>query len=318
MGFSVSDSATYERTKGLLEEAQRLDPDNVRIQLERLRLIDQAVRSELLPPEARAGNKAAIQRVLTDYPNHAIANMWMAWEYFTVEKNYAAVGPYIERATAAAPNDVNVLRGLVRMMWTYGRLDEAAQVSDYLIEHDPLCVICLVNAYSVDLLQGDTEAAVVKLRELISLTPNRDDLRGNLAVALIKLGRLEEAKSAIDQWSAEYPEYDAIRLLLRKAMQPNKSLAPEIEVYAQRWPKSARSIATLYAHEGDHDKAFEWLNVHAEQFQPGKDEVWSGPYAPMLDMLKGDPRWEEYLRRVGFAPEQLAGYELGVTLPGMR
>jgi hypothetical protein len=39
------------------------------------------------------------------------------------------------------------------------------------------------------------------------------------------------------------------------------------------------------------------------------------PTEALLDPLHADPRWLPFLRKIGFAPEQLAKIEFKVTLP---
>ncbi|HZX90016.1 MAG TPA: hypothetical protein VFE67_05185, partial [Rudaea sp.] len=82
-----------------------------------------------------------------------------------------------------------------------------------------------------------------------------------------------------------------------------------VDKFGQDQPES---IATVYAYRGQTDAAFEWLDKAAAIRDPGIVSVLSDPG---FDTLHGDPRWLPFLRKIGYAPEQLAKIEFKVTLP---
>jgi hypothetical protein len=80
-----------------------------------------------------------------------------------------------------------------------------------------------------------------------------------------------------------------------------------------KWEKeSPFNIAYVYAFRGDADKAFEWLDKAVQYADPGLSEI---RLENLLDHIHEDPRWLPYLRKVGYAPEQLEKIEFKVTLP---
>jgi tetratricopeptide (TPR) repeat protein len=72
------------------------------------------------------------------------------------------------------------------------------------------------------------------------------------------------------------------------------------------------NIAHFYAFRGDADKAFEWLDKAVQYHDPGLSYIVS---ENLFDNIHSDPRWPPFLRKIGFAPEQLAQIQLKVTLP---
>ena len=82
-----------------------------------------------------------------------------------------------------------------------------------------------------------------------------------------------------------------------------------VDKFGQDQPES---IAAVYAYRGQADAAFEWLDKAIAIRDP---QLASALVEPMLDPLHGDPRWLPFLRKMGFAPEQLARIEFKVTLP---
>jgi tetratricopeptide (TPR) repeat protein len=72
------------------------------------------------------------------------------------------------------------------------------------------------------------------------------------------------------------------------------------------------NIAYVYAYCGDADKAFEWLDKAVQYTDPGLSQI---PTEPLFDNIHADPRWLPFLRKIGYAPEQLAKIEFKVMLP---
>jgi hypothetical protein len=72
------------------------------------------------------------------------------------------------------------------------------------------------------------------------------------------------------------------------------------------------NIASVYAYCGEADKAFDWLDKTVEYGDPGIGEIVT---ENLFDKIHADRRWLAFLRKVGYAPEQLAKIEFKVTLP---
>ena len=60
------------------------------------------------------------------------------------------------------------------------------------------------------------------------------------------------------------------------------------------------------------EKAFAWLDKAVEYGDSGLGEIVT---ENLFDKIHGDPRRLPFLRKVGYAPEQLAKVEFKVTLP---
>ncbi|MCM2310829.1 MAG: hypothetical protein NDI84_05440, partial [Steroidobacteraceae bacterium] len=71
-------------------------------------------------------------------------------------------------------------------------------------------------------------------------------------------------------------------------------------------------IASTHASLGDADAAFAALDRAALIRDPSLASV---QLNQSFDRVRDDPRWQPFLRKVGFAPEQLARIEFEVTLP---
>ena len=74
----------------------------------------------------------------------------------------------------------------------------------------------------------------------------------------------------------------------------------------------AFQIAMVFADAGDADRAFDWLDKAVRYKDPGVSTTLTQPH---FRGLYKDPRWEEFLRRIGRAPEQLAAIDFDFKLP---
>ena len=70
----------------------------------------------------------------------------------------------------------------------------------------------------------------------------------------------------------------------------------------------------LEADRGEKDAAFEWLE---KDYEIAGAAGW-GEWRLMRDWdnLRGDPRWQEFLHKVGVSDEQLAAIRFEVKVPG--
>ncbi|MFM7272536.1 MAG: hypothetical protein ACKO4A_01615, partial [Gammaproteobacteria bacterium] len=74
----------------------------------------------------------------------------------------------------------------------------------------------------------------------------------------------------------------------------------------------ADGVAVVHAFRGEADLAFEWLDKADKYRLPTLGAV---PQDKLVSNLHTDPRWLPFLRKIGFAPEQLAAIEFDVKPP---
>ncbi len=168
----------------------------------------------------------------------------------------------------------------------------------------------LGNAYTY---AGRWDEAIESFRTALRLSPGRIGMHYRMGLVLLLKG---EAESALAEFSREVDE-DGYRVkglalalyALGRQEEYQAKLSELIERLGAEWPSE---VAHVYAYTGDSDAAFEWLDKAVAQNEAGLQDQFLRPfYAP----LHGDPRWGEFLARVGSSPEQLDAIELQITLP---
>ena len=143
------------------------------------------------------------------------------------------------------------------------RFDEADELIARMIETAPESAMIPVMKGFVAQQRGDAEVAIEHLQ-------NADDMYSlwGRAIAYYDLGRDAESDAVIE----ELVRTDASSVIL----------------------------AIVYAHRGETDRAFEWLERAYEEHDSNIVEIRMNS---TLDVLHKDPRWEGLVQRIGMTDE---------------
>jgi hypothetical protein len=91
-----------------------------------------------------------------------------------------------------------------------------------------------------------------------------------------------------------------------------QQILEEFEEKARREYLMALPLAWAHMAVGDRDGAFPWLDKMYEEHNP--ELIWMNQQ-PRYDRLRGDPRWHELMRKIGFTEAQI---EAANALAGKR
>lgn len=218
-----------------------------------------------------------------------IINASYDWD-FTVADNS------IRRAYALAPGDISVLSAAARLAAILGRYEEAAHRYREAIVLAPLSLSTRMNL-GWTLLYGDQlDAAAVSLSELTELDPTYPLLHCMLGQVNLLRGEPQAALAKMRAETAqEWRDYGVALALysLGRTEDANAALERFVEKHGETW---AYQIAVLHAHRQEIDAAFEWLDRAFELRDSGM--VWLLG-EPFLVNLHNDPRWPALLEKMG-------------------
>jgi TolB-like protein/lipoprotein NlpI len=219
---------------------------------------------------------------------------------------------YYRRAIDLDPSNLFVLRNSVLLLQSLGRLDEALELHEALARRDPVNVTSLFNLGYYRRLTGRFDAAVAPFRTALSLAPGRGNARAQLGIALLLKGDAQGALAEFEQETSEVWKMIGLPMAfhaLGRKTDSDAALTALIAKYEKDW---SFNIAYVYAFRGEADEAFEWLDKAIEYGDPGLSDILG---ENLFDNIRSDPRWLPFLRKVGYAPEQLAKIDFKVTLP---
>lgn len=255
--------------------------------------------------------REAAGKALAIDPDYAPAHASLGY-IASSENDLADAAQHLRSALALDPADAYVLRNSAVLLQTLGRTDEALRVDEALARRDPVNPLTLFNFGLLQNIAGRRDAAIASFRTALSLAPGRAGGHSQLGYTLLMKG---DAASALAEIEAETSEIRkmiylpmAYHALGRKA-DSDAALAALIAKYEK---DAAYNVAEVYAFRDEADPAFAWLDKAIEYGDPGLSEIVT---EPSFENVRADPRWLPFLRKAGYAPEQLAKIEFEVTLP---
>jgi TolB-like protein/tetratricopeptide (TPR) repeat protein len=230
-----------------------------------------------------------------------------------VEGDIAAAARYYQRAFELEPGNLFVVNAAALLLGNIGRLDESLALLEYRVAHDPASATAYNNLGGVQYAARHWDDAIESVRTAIRLSP--EFAGAHLLIGSAMLAGKHDAAGALKECEAEPLglSRDVCMALalhtLGRASEADQTLQAYIDKYGNDQPFN---VATAYAWRGHADAAFEWLDKAAEIHDTNAASALT---EPLLETLHGDARWLPYLRKVGYAPEQIAKIDFKVTLP---
>ena len=231
-----------------------------------------------------------------------------------VQSDLPGAARHLQRALALDPTELGVLGTSANLLLNLGRVSSAIAVNEYIVARDPVNPVLLFNLGGNYVMAGRYDEAIAKFRTGLSLSPGYSAAHLVLGEALLLKGDAEAALAQMQQEKIEVLRLFGSALAYHALGQKAQSDAALAILIAKHTRDSPYLIAEVYAFRGETDLAFAWLDKAAQYADPVLSQ--GTQVDPLLDKLHADPRWLPFLRKLGYAPEQLAKIEFTVTVPG--
>ena len=274
---------------------------------------NQAITGERPGEEGARLSREAADKALALDPDNVVAISLRGRVAADLQLDLPAAARYYQRALELEPGNMIALNaGAILLMYT-GRLDEARKLLQYRAAHDPANAIAYSNLSTLEYFARQWDASIDAARTTLRLSPASGGQHAGIAQCLLlgghdAAGAQKELEAEIDEEQRQTAQAQVLHSLGRE-QEADAALKILIDKYGQDVPFS---VATVYAWRGQAGPAFEWLDRAVALHDP---TVASTLVEPLLDSLHQDPRWLPFLRRIGYAPEQLAKIDFKVTLP---
>jgi tetratricopeptide (TPR) repeat protein len=274
---------------------------------------NQAIYGERPASEGRRLSGEAANRALGIDADDVVAMAGLGRIAADFDLDLPSAARYYQRALDLEPGNLVVVNGAAVLLMYTGRAAEAKELFAYRTAHDPANATAFNNLSNAEYTARQWDASIDAGRTAIRLSPGVAGARNGVGLAML-LGR-HDAAGALKEFEAEPDEPSRMQgvalalYTLGRADDANAALQALVEKYGAEQPAL---IATVHAWRGAADPAFEWLEKAVAIHDPS---VGSALVEPLFDSLHGDARWLPFLRKIGYAPEQLAKIEFKVTLP---
>lgn len=250
-----------------------------------------------LAASREAGRSAAERAIELDNAS-AEAHLSLAFlQWGNIEWDDADVS--FQRALAINPGDASAHHWYSLYLTCVGRMDEAVQHVQLAQQLDPINVRTNTAVGWVYYQARQYSRAEAQLKASLQIDPRMAAAHSALAVIYSLQDRDEEAIAEMTlavEISKNDPEFTAtLAYILAHAGRTAEARAMLVELTSPEPRVMAGSIAVIYSALGDVDRAFEWLDRSLENH-----DIWAAHLRvePRLDGLRGDRRFDDYVRRL--------------------
>jgi serine/threonine protein kinase/Flp pilus assembly protein TadD len=290
---------TPEQTeKGIeyFKQALALDPDFAQAwaTLGRAYFV-QADFAWVTPSEGARKAREAAERALSLEPNLIAGHLLLGYVQLFFDWDWQAASASLQRAKELAPDDPSVLSGLSNVARALGRLDEAIDLCNRILERDPLSAGTYQQiAYLLHSAARFAEAEQAHKRSL-ELSPGRAVTYAYIALEMVELDRKEKALEEAAKEPIKAYGLWAEAIIHHKLGDRASSDSALKELIAEHADTMAYQVAEAYAGRGEHDDAFDWLERAYAQRDSGLSFVLASYY---FRSLRKDHRWNTFLEKM--------------------
>jgi DNA-binding winged helix-turn-helix (wHTH) protein/TolB-like protein/Flp pilus assembly protein TadD len=252
------------------------------------------------PAETYKKAQAAATKALALDDTLAEAHTAMAMIQANYERDAAASESSLRRAISLNPSYATAHQRYAWVLLGSGRLDEAILEMRRARQLDPVSLTINAALGSMYNFARQYDEAIRQLQRTLAMDPNFSLARYNLGLAYAHKGMYEQSIAEFQRAQQLDPDTtDAVEALgyvyavTGRKNEARKVLA-ELQETAKRREVSRYHIALIYAALGKKDQAFEWLERAAADHSLQAIYL---RFDPQLDMLKADPRFNDFLRR---------------------
>jgi TolB-like protein/DNA-binding winged helix-turn-helix (wHTH) protein/Tfp pilus assembly protein PilF len=253
------------------------------------------------PKEFTPKAEMAARKALELDENLAAAHLAMAfvnlyaWDWAAAEREY-------RRAIELNPNSAPAHRSYMFYLTIQRRNDEALAEGRRARELDPLSSRATAPVYE-HLLAGQSDQAIGAAQKLLERDPSNPDLHALVGYTYARKGQYREAVAAYLEGIRLGDDSRDTQMFLgeayAKAGEPDKARAILRQLETGKEYVSPTGLAILHSALGEHERALALLeraySAHDQQL------VWIGVEGAYSPQLRSDPRFQDLLRRIGFA-----------------
>src|SRR5262249_30860955 len=220
----------------------------------------------------------------------------MEWNFTKEEEEY-------KRAIELGPANATAHQWYAELLMAKGRLREALSQINSALEIDPLSMTVNNMACHILYFAGEYDAAIERCNNEVIAGENNDRLGQIYAQKKMWKESIEEYQKAVPNDTLIADEFATLGYdtAVRNAYQ--RFLERHLKRVQDTGEESSETFADLYAHLGNNDQAFYWIEKSFQKRSPTIfNVVVPIRYDPELRKIRTDPRFADLLKRMGLPP----------------
>ena len=251
-----------------------------------------------LMPKARAAAQRALEldeRLPEGHTARAVIAQTYDWDWPTAEKEY-------QRAIQLNPNYATGHHWYAECLALQGRFDEAFPQIESARQLDPLSLIIATDYGAILYFSRQYDRAIEQFRGVLEMEPNFPRAQ-MLIAAYVQKGMFAEALAEAEAWRRRdhlpWSWVMAAYVSGRSGNQTKAKLAVEQLQRLGRYRElDPLSFAVAYIGMGENDQALLGLE---KAYREHSSSLTALKVDPIYDPLRGEPRFQELVRRIGLA-----------------
>jgi TolB-like protein/DNA-binding winged helix-turn-helix (wHTH) protein/Flp pilus assembly protein TadD len=254
--------------------------------------------SELMP-KARTAALRALE--LDESLSEAHASLALIKENY--DYDWPGAEKEFRRAIELDPQYATAHQWYAEFLGWQGRFDEAFAESKLARQLDPLSLIIASDYASILYNSRQYDSAVKQFRSVLELDPNYERAWDMMIPAYLQLGRYDEAADLMNRWATLgqgswiWAWQAAVYGRSGHAEEAHRALA-KLEQVPGPLPTRTVTLLIAYSGTGQKERVIELLQ---KAYSEHSNAVVQIKVDPMYDPVRSDPRFQDLLRRLGFA-----------------
>ncbi|MDH4166449.1 MAG: hypothetical protein OEY13_07965 [Gammaproteobacteria bacterium] len=242
--------------------------------------------------------RQAAQRSLELAPNLAEGYLALAFTQGVLSGDVSGNYALYERALQLNPGSALVQQSYADFATTAGAHEQAIAAGQRAVALDPISAPAynsLSAVYANARRYPEAEAAA---RHALQLAPGRPGTSATLGYALLLQSRFDEAGAACEAESVKWTRLTCRALVLAMTGKQQAARRELTAFQAEFGDPASYQYAEIEAQLGDKSAALRWLENARRVHDPGY--LGGILIDPLLDPLRGDPRFEQLVNQAGF------------------
>jgi TolB-like protein/Tfp pilus assembly protein PilF len=285
----------FEQAVALLTQALAIDPEYAEAWVELGTVQTNQVGSGYVPSaEGFARARASAERALIIDPDNAHALSNLGWLAMYADWEFEKAAELLLRARRLEPGNASILNAYAVLNGMFGRMDSQISIYQEALVSDPFAMSVLANLAGAYYAQNRADDMADMVTRMLQIDADsewpkimdgwRQQVSGNAEAALDRFQTIGGSMGAMGSAIALYD--------LGRDSESDEAIQSLID------RGDSFRVALAYAHRGQHDLSFEWLE---RAYDEHDDELTEVRMYPAFDRMHADPRWEALLEKIGIS-----------------